>query len=222
MRHKADVTAVALALLASGRSPFGCEPRVVIDGLRDSHGSKLAVAATQPLHIDNPAVAGEMQRSPLADAGDAGSALLPRYETCGEMSAWLPDEVRDDIDNRVIKYDGEWRRDSRIEGSFGETEHQSRQAGATATFTIPSTADYGWLAIGYTRAPAYGLAKLYFDDEYVETINFYSPTTQYQCERVYYIGEHPAAEHRLMVRAEGKSGGGSDTYVNLDYFAAGW
>jgi hypothetical protein len=225
---KRDVkaTVAALALLANGITPWACEPSGVVNRLTGSSGSagnrepEPRVAATQLLQRGTTAVAG---RKPLhREEGDASELLLPRYDACGEIELWIPEEVRDDIDNRVIHYHGEWQRDSDVAGSFGGTVHNSKQPGATATFVVPAKADYGWLAIGFTKAPNLGLAKVYFDEKYVETINLYSPVVQYQCERGYYLGEHADAEHRLQVRAEGKSGGASDTYIIIDYFAAGW
>lgn len=150
------------------------------------------------------------------------SELDPWYEDCGGIHPWYPEDIYDDFDTTAIRYNGYWRYHTGIAGDLNGTDHYSKESGATATFIIPVTKDFGWVAIGYAKAPNYGVAKVYWDDQYVETINLYSPTPQYQCERGYYRGYMPGAEHRLKVRVEGRSGGGNGAYIFLDYFIAGW
>jgi hypothetical protein len=184
MTQHAKTIVAALALLASGSTPWACESS---DNVGD-----------EPPGVANRAL------EPLTSVGAQVNLLEPWYETCGDIGEELPKDPHDDIGNRI-------RNDS-----------HGRQTGATATFTVPSTAGHAWLAIGYTSTPQCDRAKMYFDDRYIETINLRAPHTPFKCERVYYLENPSAAEHRMDVELEGRSAQSDGGYACLDYVVAGW
>ncbi len=203
MRPNVNTTLAALALLASGSTPWACESRNVVDDNRSG-------------------IAAEVAQQLASGDADAASVLEPWYETCRDIGESPPEETSDDRDNQGILHDGDLGHESFVAGKSRATVHSSKQAGATANFVVPSTAAYGLVAVGHTRGKNCGSAKVYFDDRYIETINLRSSSPLLQCERIYVLMDHTAKEHRFEVKIEGKPSDLGDGYACLDYVVADW
>lgn len=144
---------------------------------------------------------------PLKSGNDAAILFEPWYETCGDL---------DESPRQRVVVDGDASRNSDAH------EQASKSQGAAGTFAIPSTAAYGWVAIRYTRGEYCGSAKVYIDGRFVESFTLHSANATQSCERLYYLEDHSAKEHRFEVLIDGRSGIGSDGYACLDSVVAGW
>lgn len=138
---------------------------------------------------------------------DASARFEPWYETCGEV---------DDSTRAGAADDTEARRNSRV------NTPTSKSASATGAFALPSTAAYGWVAVRYTKGERCGSAKVYFDERLIETLDLYAADASQQCERVYYLEDRSATEHRFQATIEGGSGRADGGYACLDSVVAGW
>lgn len=204
MRLNAHTTFAALALLASGSNPWACEPRDVVDDGR----SGMAAEVPQSLSQGN------------KDA--AATNVQPWYEICRDISEPPQDGGGDDMGEPSRRREPRGGNDAGRDGVSDGSEHALRRAGARATFVVPPSAAYGLLTLGYTRGPSCGLAKIYLDDRFIETISLRGPSPSVRCERIYYLEDPSAEEHRLEARVANRPVDGKDAYGCLDYVVADW
>jgi hypothetical protein len=153
-----------------------------------------------------PAVAHAASVVGISDYGCGGGAYYPYY----------------DDGHSGFTYSSNWRTHTGVVGPYNMTDHYSQTAGANVYFKTEVHDDvFGQIILGYSKNVNYGLADVFFDGVYVETLDFYSPSAQYQCERGYEMNTATGGEHRLTIRVRNQRGPhpGTGTYVFLDYLA---
>jgi hypothetical protein len=153
----------------------------------------------------------DMHAATVVDISDFGCGGGPH-------SPW---DIYDDF-HHGFTYSSNWRTHTGTSGPYQTTDHYSHTGGATVYFKTEVHDDvFSYIILGYSKNVNYGLADVFFDGVYVETLDLYSPSAQYQCERGYELDSHTGGAHRLNILVRNQRGPhpGTGTYVFLDYVA---
>lgn len=118
--------------------------------------------------------------------------------------------------NGAMAYQGSWL-DFNSSSNSGETAKYTDGIGAfvSATFTGSSA------SVGGFKSSYYGIADVYLDGNKVGSIDYYSPTTQYQ-QKVFEVMGLSSGTHTLKIlRTGNKNPLAIGTNINVDYIAVG-
>jgi hypothetical protein len=125
----------------------------------------------------------------------------------------IGNEYTYDDTNPAMKYAGTWKAETPGRGLYLGTQHITNIGGSTVSFTMP-TFPYT-LAFGFTMMRNAGKAGVYYNGEFVTTLDMYAPTTTENCV-LWLYGGVPAGT--LMIKAlNQKRPESSGTYINIDY-----
>ena len=118
-----------------------------------------------------------------------------------------------DDTNPALKYTGTWKAETPGRRLFLGTQHITNVGGSTVSFTLPRS-PYQF-AYGFTKMRNAGKAAVYFNNQYVTTIDMYAPSTTENCGLWMYGG---VPSGTLMVKAlNQKNPASTGTYINVDY-----
>jgi hypothetical protein len=119
----------------------------------------------------------------------------------------------DDQDTTRLRYSGRWKHEVPGRGLYRGTQHITNEGGSTVSYNLPS-APYQF-AFGFTKMRNAGKAAVYFNNQYVTTIDMYAPVTDYNCVLWLYWG---VPKGTFTVKAlNQRNPVSSGTYVNIDY-----
>lgn len=125
----------------------------------------------------------------------------------------IGNEYTYDDTNPAMKYAGTWKAETPGRGLYLGTQHITNVGGSTVSFTMP-TFPYQF-AFGFTMMRNAGKAAVYFNNEFVTTIDMYAPTTTENCV-LWLYGGVPAGT--VMIKAlNQKRAESSGTYINVDF-----
>ncbi len=126
-----------------------------------------------------------------------------------------PPYTVDDMETSRIAYKGFWKTETPMKGQYMGTHHITNVGGSTASFVLPSSPYV--FALGYTKMRNSGKAAIYYNNQYVTTIDMYAPSDQYNCAMVFYPGTVPAGTFTVKALNQ-KNPASGGTYINVDYF----
>jgi hypothetical protein len=119
----------------------------------------------------------------------------------------------DDTQLPVVKYAGTWKAETPGRGLYLGTQHITNVGGSTVSFTLPAPSYQ--FAFGFTKMRNAGKAAVYFNGEYVTTIDMYAPTTTENCVLQLYWS---VPSGTLTVKAlNQRNSASTGTYINIDY-----
>ncbi|WP_338788148.1 hypothetical protein [Metabacillus sp. FJAT-53654] len=129
------------------------------------------------------------------------AVALDAFEIIGETTSDDNKLVIDDTDNRIV-FTGNWREVTQ-DGNSGGTLKISESKGASAEITFNGT---GITVLG-KRHSLRGLADIYLDNQFVQTVDFSSNTAEFQAE-LYKKDGLTNGEHTLKIVVKGESAPG--------------
>jgi hypothetical protein len=113
-----------------------------------------------------------------------------------------------------ISYSGGWYGDTQFPNPSNGTITYTNSAGSTAEFQFFGTG----VSYYYTRAWNRGIAQIYIDNNYVGSVDLYSPNIAWQQSN--YFGGLSQGVHTIRVVVSGaKNSASQDYYVDLDGFS---
>ncbi len=119
----------------------------------------------------------------------------------------------DDTDTARLRYTGKWKYEVPGRGLYRGTQHITNEGGSTVSYDLPS-APYEF-AFGFTKMRNGGKAAVYFNNQYVTTIDMYAPVTDDNCALRLYWG---VPKGTFTVKAlNQRNPASSGTYANIDY-----
>jgi hypothetical protein len=152
----------------------------------------------------------------LSPGSASAQSPIEFYELDCNPAIFLgPTWTVDDTNTSRIAYSGYWKLEKPMRGQYMGTQHITNVGGSTASFTTPTSP---WMfAFGYTKMRNAGKAAIYYNNQYVTTIDMYAPTNQYNCAM--YFGYGSTGPGTFIVKAlNQKNPVSQGTYVNVDYF----
>jgi thermitase len=160
--------------------------------------SSTGLSASTTYYFRVRAYDSEGNDSSYSDVTSATTLAVPtRYEQTSPSVAWT----------------GTWNNYSNANYSGGSTKY-SNGTGATATLTFNGTSVVLISCVTSNR----GIAKVYIDGIYQQSVDLYSPSTQYQ-KAVYTKSGLAAGAHTVKIEVSGtKNAASSNYYVDVDAF----
>lgn len=114
----------------------------------------------------------------------------------------------------TIAYLGSWTYDTQCAGGYSGDSHYTSQQGASVAFVFKGTS-VAWMG---QRDKNYGLADVYLDGVFVETVDCYGQENTYQQILFQKVGLTPG-EHVLTIVCKGqKSAAAEDCVIDIDSF----
>jgi hypothetical protein len=151
----------------------------------------------------------------LAPGSAAGSGTIDYDLECQPAGIPSPPYTVDDTNTSRIAYNGSWKAETPMKGQYMGTQHITNVGGSTASFALPSSPYV--FAFGYTKMRNAGKAAIYYNNQYVTTIDMFASSDQYNCAMVFYPATVPAGTFTVKALNQRNPASGG-TYINVDYF----